>query len=75
MAVVQYTFTHTHNTQNDTKQTIHRTTQKFGRVQAVPCLCVFYPDIFLTTEEKHGKTSVRVAEECQLVRCRYIYTQ
>ena len=26
------------NTQNDTKQTIHRTTQQFGRVRAVPRL-------------------------------------
>jgi len=29
---------HTNNTQNDTKQTIHRTTQQFWRVWAVPCL-------------------------------------
>jgi len=27
----------------------------------VPRLCGFYPGICLTTEEKHGKTSVRVA--------------
>jgi len=29
VAVVQYTYTHTSNTENDTKQTIHRTTQKY----------------------------------------------
>jgi len=33
VAVVQYTYTHTHthtnNTDNDIKQTIHRTTQKY----------------------------------------------
>jgi len=36
----QYNSTHLHTnyTQNDTKQTIHRTTQQFGRVQAVPRL-------------------------------------
>jgi len=34
------------------KQTIHTTTQKLGRVQAVPRLCGFYPGICLTTEEK-----------------------
>jgi hypothetical protein len=33
------THIHTNNTQNDTKQTIHRTTQKLGRVRAVPRLC------------------------------------
>ena len=56
VAVVQYTYTHTHthtnNTENDTKQTIHRTTQKLGRVRAVPRLCRFYPGICLTTDEK-----------------------
>jgi len=31
VAVVQYTHLHTNSTQNDTKQTIHRTTQKLGR--------------------------------------------
>jgi len=46
----------TNNTENDTKQTIHRTTQKLGRVRAVPRLCKFYPGICLTTEEKARKT-------------------
>jgi hypothetical protein len=32
-------------------------------MRAVPRLCELYPGICLTTEEKHGKTSVRVAEE------------
>jgi hypothetical protein len=53
VAVVQYTYTHkqyrvrhkTNNTQNNTKihrtQKIHRTTQKLGRVRAVPRLCGF----------------------------------
>jgi len=46
------THIHTNNTENDTKQTIHRTTHKLGRVRAVPRLCCFYPGICLTTEEK-----------------------
>jgi hypothetical protein len=29
VAVVQYTYIHTNNTENDTKQTIHRATQKY----------------------------------------------
>ena len=49
------THIHTNNTENDTKQTIHRTTQKFGRVRAVPRLCGFYPGNCLTTEEKARK--------------------
>jgi hypothetical protein len=36
-------------------QTIHTTTQKLGRVRAVPVLCGFYPGICLTTEEKARK--------------------
>jgi hypothetical protein len=47
---------HTNNTQNNTKQTIHRTTQKLGIVLAVPRLYGFYPGICLTTEEKARKT-------------------
>jgi len=46
------THIHTNNRENDTKQTIHRTTQKLGRVRAVPRLCGFYPGICLITEEK-----------------------
>jgi len=51
-------------------QTVHRTTKNkqyieqhnnFGRVRAVPRLGELYPGICLITEEKHGKTSVRVA--------------
>ena len=55
VAVVQYTHTHKNNTEDVTKQTIHRTTQKLGRVRAVPRLCGFYPGICLTTEEKARK--------------------
>jgi len=36
-------------------QTVHTTTQKLGRVWAVPPLCGFYPGICLTTEEKARK--------------------
>jgi hypothetical protein len=46
------THIHTNSTENDTKQTIHRTTQKLGRVRALPRLCGFYPIICLATEEK-----------------------
>jgi hypothetical protein len=34
----------------------------------MPRLCEVYPGICLTTEEKHGETSVRVAGECQLAK-------
>ena len=66
MAVVQYTFihthththTHTHNIQNDTKQTIHRTTQKFWKsADHAPSLRV----LPWTTEEKARKTLIQVS--------------
>jgi len=41
--------------QNDTKQPIHKTTQKLRRVRAVPRLCKLYPGICLTTEGKAWK--------------------
>jgi len=43
------------NKQYIEQQKIHRTTQKLGRVRAVPSLCGFYPGICLTTEEKARK--------------------
>jgi hypothetical protein len=46
---------YTQTTQNNTKQTIYRTTQNFGTVRAVPRLCEFYTGICLTTEEKARK--------------------
>ena len=63
MAAVQYTFTDKIK-QNDTKQTIHRTTQnkkyteqhkKFGSPRTVPLLCELYRGIWLTVEEKARK--------------------
>jgi hypothetical protein len=33
-------------------------------VRAVPRLYELYPSICLTTDEKHGETSVRVVEKC-----------
>ena len=51
MAEVQYTFTHKQYTERH---------NNLGRVGAVPRLCELYPGICLITEEKRGKTSVRV---------------
>jgi hypothetical protein len=50
-------------------------TTNLGRVLAMPRLCQLYPGVCLTAEEKHGKTSVRVAEECQLGTMKTEYTE
>jgi len=52
-------------TQNKRYKEQHK---NFTSVQSMPHLCGFYPDICLATEEKAQKTSIRVAEECQLAR-------
>jgi hypothetical protein len=64
-----YLFSYLSGTVHIYTETIDRTTKhNLGRALTVPCLCELYTGICLTAEEKHGKTSVRVAEECQLAR-------
>jgi hypothetical protein len=58
MAVVQYTFTHTHTIQNDAKQTIHRTTQQFlEECGPCPVFVSFTLAFDLQLRKKYGKTS------------------
>ena len=62
----QYTEQHkTNSTQNNTKQTVHRT-QKFWE-DCGPCPTFAGSTLAsaLQLRKKQGKTSVRVAEECQ----------
>ena len=66
------THLHTYNTQNDTKQTIHRTTQKFWKSAGRAVFAGFTLAFALQLRKSTEKTSVRVAEECQLARWRYI---
>jgi hypothetical protein len=51
------------------KQTIHRTTQLIWE-ECGPChvFASYTLEFALQLRKKHGKTSVRVAEECQLAR-------
>jgi len=63
-STVQYsTHLHPNNIQNDTKQTIHRTTPQFWE-ECGPCpvLASYTLAFALQLRKKHGKTSVRVAE-------------
>jgi len=47
-------------------QTVHRTTQLTNWEECRPCHV--FASYTLQLSKKHGKTSVRVAEECQLAR-------
>ena len=52
---------HTKNTQNETTQTIHRTTQQLDECGPCPVLASYNLAFALQPRKKHGKTSVRVA--------------
>jgi len=58
-----------HKTTQST-QTVHRTTQLTNWEECGPCpVFASYTLAFaLQLRKKHGKTSIRVAEECQLAR-------
>jgi hypothetical protein len=56
------THLHTNNTQNDTKQTIHRTTNILEECGTCPDLVSYTLAFALQLRKKHGKTSVRVVE-------------
>ena len=55
------THLHTNNTQNDTKQTIHRTTQQLEEWGPCPVLASYTLAFGLKPRKKHEKISVRVA--------------
>ena len=55
------THLYTNNTYNDTKQTIHRTTQQLEECAPCPLLASYTLAFALQLRKKHGKTSVRVA--------------
>ena len=61
------THLHTNNAENDTKQTIQRTTQKYLE-ECGPCLVFagFTLAFALQLRKRHGRILVRVAEECKL---------
>ena len=62
-------YTHANNTQDDTKQKIHRTTQKFWKSAVrAPSLRVLPWHLPYNCGKSTGKHQVTVAEECQLVR-------
>jgi len=61
------THLHTNSTQNNTKQIIQIKTQKcLEECRPCPVFAGFTLAFALKLRKKHGKTSVRVAEECQL---------
>jgi hypothetical protein len=59
---------YTQRIHSTTQNNVLNNTESFGRVRAVPLFAGFTLAFALQLRKKHGKTSVRVAEECQLAR-------
>jgi hypothetical protein len=61
VAAVQHTFTHKQYTEYR-ERNMHNN-KNIGKCGPCP-LCELYLGIYLTTEEKHGISSVRLVEKC-----------
>ena len=79
MAVAQYTYTHTNNTENDTKQTIHRTTQKLGRVHGLanlnlwPLISMCHKQRYLTHHSIKQTILNKMSHACYCVQKIFIF--
>ena len=75
MAVVQYTFTHKQYTKRHKTYNVENNTNILEECGPCPIFAGFTLAFALQLRKKHEKTSVRVAEERQLARWRYINIQ
>jgi hypothetical protein len=66
VAVVQYTFTHKQYTEQNKTNNIQNNIKILKECQPCPVFASYTLVFTLQLRKKHGKTSVRVAEECQL---------
>jgi hypothetical protein len=75
VAVVQYTFTHKKYTERHKTNIKQNNTNILEECGPYPVFAGYILAFALQLRKKHTKTSVRVAEECQLVRLKYINIQ
>jgi len=68
VAVVQYTFTHKQYTERHKTNNTENNTKIMEECGPCPVFAGFTLAFALQLRKKHGKISVRVAEECQLAR-------
>jgi hypothetical protein len=66
VAVVQYTFIHKQYTERHKTNNTYNNTKSLEECGPCPVLASYTLAFALQPRKKHGKTSVRVAEECQL---------
>jgi hypothetical protein len=68
VAVAQYTFTHKQYTQGQNTNNVENNTKILEECGPCPVFVGYTLAFALQLRKKHGKTSARVAEECQLAR-------
>jgi hypothetical protein len=68
VAVVQYAFTHKQYTERHKTNNIWNNTKILEECEPCPVFAGYTLEFALQLMKKHGKPSVRVAEECQLAR-------
>jgi hypothetical protein len=68
VAVVQYIFTHKQYTERHKTNNIWNKTKILDECGPCPVFAGYTLEFALQLRKKHGKTSVRVAEECQLAQ-------
>jgi len=68
VAVVQYTFTHKQYTEQHKTTNTENSTKIWEVCGPCPVFAGYTLAFNLQLMKKHGKTSVRVAEECQLTQ-------
>jgi len=66
VAAVQYTFTHKQYTERHKTNNTYNNTKILKECGPCPVFAGFTLEFELQLRKKHGKPSVRVAEECQL---------
>jgi hypothetical protein len=75
VAAVQYTFTHKQYIERHKTNKTQNNTKILEEGEPCPVFGSYTLAFALQLRKKHGKTSVRLAEECQLARRRYIIVQ
>jgi len=68
VAVVQYTFTHKQYTERHKTTNTYKHTKVLEKCGPCPVFASYTLAFALQLRKKHGKISVRVAEECQLAQ-------
>jgi hypothetical protein len=71
VAAVQHTFTHKQYTEYRKRYIHNNKNNKIGKSGPCPVFASYILVFALQLRKKHGKTSVRVAEKCVIIKHKY----